>query len=308
MYTKKHFVAFLRTERYTGLTAEFRCIFGISSGIKGLEVGEQVNALFDGLTFITIHGKDGRVYWFVIQKLDRKYTYPNCPRYTKHDTSVTAEELRNIRFFQDITFGKLWDNRETASMTVLEEGTFKTWYHDRLVLLGDSIHKMTPNIGQGANMAIEDAAALTNLLRHLLKSPGTSLPTDAQMETLLRQYRKTRYNRVGSIYSRSRFLVRFQARDGILYTLLSRCAPYAPGDLPSDMASKTIADGIMCDFLPHPKRSGNGWKRYRRGGQLWGWRAQTMLCIVALSILYTWVGTGNLKLVFACCGSLLGFE
>lgn len=296
-------------DRHAGLTAEFRCIFGISSAIKGLNVGEQVNALYDGLTIVTIHGKNGRVYWFVIQKLDKKYTYPNCPRYTKHDTSVAAEELRNMQFYRDITFGQVWENRETASMTVLEENTFKTWYQGRLALLGDSVHKMTPNIGQGANMAIEDAAALTNLLRNLQRPPGTLSSTTAQIETILRQYRQIRYERVESIYRDSRFLVRFQARDGLLNILLSRYyAPYA-GDLPADMASKTIADGVICDFLPPPKRSGDGWKRYRRNGQLGGWRFHTILYILMFAILCTWIGRGNLdSMVFSGCGSLLGFK
>ncbi|KAJ5363925.1 FAD/NAD(P)-binding domain-containing protein [Penicillium cataractarum] len=112
---------------YTGLTVEFRCIFGISSAIKGLKV--ELNALFDGLTIVTIQGKNSRLYWFVIQKLDKKYTYPACPRYSNHDTSVAAEELRNIQFYHNLTFGQLWDSRETASMTALEENTFETWYH-----------------------------------------------------------------------------------------------------------------------------------------------------------------------------------
>jgi FAD dependent monooxygenase len=302
-------VIFMGANQYVGLTAEFRCIFGISSAIKGLSVGEQVNALFDGLTIVTIHGKNGRVYWFVIQKLDKKYTYPNCPRYTKNDTSVAAEELRNINFYRDITFGQVWENRETASMTVLEENTFETWYHGRLVLLGDSVHKMTPNIGQGANMAIEDAAALTNLLRNLEKLPSTLSSGTAQIETMLRQYRSLRYERVESIYRDSRFLVRFQARDGLLNILLSRYyAPYA-GDLPADMASKTIADGVMCDFLPPPTRSGDGWKRYRRNSRLRGWRFQAMLYIIMLAILYTWIWRENLdSIVSSGCGSLLGFR
>ncbi|CAI7628965.1 unnamed protein product [Penicillium bialowiezense] len=203
------------------LTVEFRCIFGISSPMKGLKPGEQINALLDGVTIVTIHGKNGRLYWFVIQKLKEKYTYPNCPRYTKDDTMVAAEQLKHLRFHKHLTFGQLWDNRETASMTALEENTFKTWHHGRLALLGDSVHKMTPNIGQGANMAIEDAAALTNLLRNLLTQEGTSLPTDTQINTLLRQYRTIRYERVNSIYRSSRFLIlrspRWQSsgRDGL---------------------------------------------------------------------------------------------
>ncbi|KAJ5569383.1 FAD/NAD(P)-binding domain-containing protein [Penicillium hetheringtonii] len=237
-------------EDRTGLTIEFRCIFGISSNIPGLKLGEQVNALFDGLTIITIHGKKRTNLL--------KYVYPHCPRYTPTDTSTVAEKLRNVVFYKSLTFGDLWDNQETASMTVLEENIFKIWHHGRSVLLGDSVHKMTPNFGQGANMAIEDAATLTNLLREAESSANT------EIANVLRQYQKVRYSRVDSVYRSSRFLVRLQARDGLINTLLTRYyIPYA-GDLPADLASKTIADGVICDFLPKPKRSGDGWTKYAR--------------------------------------------
>lgn len=256
----------IRANWSIGLTAEFRCIFGISSAIPGLNLGEQVNALFDGLTIVTIHGKDGRIYWFVIQKLDKKYVYPNCPRYTSHDTSVAAEEMRKTVFYKDITFGRLWKNRETASMTVLEKNTFQNWSHGRLVLIGDSVHKMTPNIGQGANMAIEDAAALANIILKMKKGLVTEIPTPGQIESMFCQYHDLRHARVDSIYQTSRFLVRLQSRDGLLNKILSRYyAPYA-GDLSANIASKTIANGGLCDFLPTPKRSGSGWEKYSRKG------------------------------------------
>ncbi|KAJ5608614.1 hypothetical protein N7537_005233 [Penicillium hordei] len=276
------------TER-SSLTVEFRCIFGISSPIKELIPGEQVNALFDGLTIITIHGKNGRVYWFVIQKLDKKYTYPNCPRYMTSDIEIAVEQLRSIVFYKDLNFGHLWETRETVSMTVLEENTFETWYHDRLVLLGDSAHKMTPNIGQGANMAIEDAAALANLLQRLRKGLSDWPPTDGQVQTLLHQYRSVRHGRVNSVYKSSRFLVRLHARDGLLKTLFGRYyVPYA-GDLPAYIGSKSIADGVLCDFLPPPRRSGGGWERYRTKHSNWRWVPQATLYVLAFAILYTYM-------------------
>ncbi|KAJ5968221.1 hypothetical protein N7501_004469 [Penicillium viridicatum] len=276
------------TER-SSLTVEFRCIFGISSPIKELVPGEQVNALFDGFTIITIHGKNGRVYWLVIQKLDKKYTYPNCPRYMTSDIEIAAEELRSIVFYKGLTFGQLWETRETVSMTALEENTFETWYHDRLVLLGDSAHKMTPNIGQGANMAIEDAAALANLLQSLRKGLGTWPPTAGQLQTLLDQYRSIRYGRVNSVYKSSRFLVRLHARDGLLKTLFGRYyVPYA-GNLPAYIGSKSIADGVLCDFLPPPMRSGGGWERYRTKDSNWRWVPQATLYVLVFAILYTYM-------------------
>ena len=96
---------------FLGMTVDTAGIFGISAPIKGLIVGEQVNALFDHLTIVTVHGKKGRVYWFLTQKLDRKYTYPQCPRFTAKEIGPIVNNLRDLRFFKDITFGQLWDSR-----------------------------------------------------------------------------------------------------------------------------------------------------------------------------------------------------
>ena len=40
----------------------------------------------------------------------------------------------------------------------------RTWGRGRVTLLGDAAHPITPNVGQGACMAIEDAACLAKLL------------------------------------------------------------------------------------------------------------------------------------------------
>ena len=47
----------------------------------------------------------------------------------------------------------------------LEELEAPLWGRGRVVLLGDAAHAMTPNQGQGAAMAIEDAVGLERSLR-----------------------------------------------------------------------------------------------------------------------------------------------
>ncbi|KAF7592693.1 hypothetical protein BBP40_012595 [Aspergillus hancockii] len=118
-------------------------------------------------------------------------------------------------------------------------------------------------------MAIEDAAALTNLLSNLLKNQSSGLPADKKIENFLRRYRDIRYGRVHSIYRTSRFVVRFMARDGLLNTLFGRYyAPFA-GDISADIASEAIANGQVCELLPLPERNGTGWDRYQ--GTSFGW-------------------------------------
>jgi 2-polyprenyl-6-methoxyphenol hydroxylase-like FAD-dependent oxidoreductase len=51
----------------------------------------------------------------------------------------------------------------------LEELTTPTWGCGHILLLGDAAHAMTPNLGQGAAMAIEDAFALSDALADGIK-------------------------------------------------------------------------------------------------------------------------------------------
>ena len=124
------------------MTVEYACVFGISSPIPGLLTGEHVNSYSNGLCVITFHGKDGRVFWFIIEKLSQKFLYPNTPRYSASDAAEFCGRLSSVRVWKNIHVADLWKNKLCASMTALEEGMLETWSFDRIVLFGDSIHKV----------------------------------------------------------------------------------------------------------------------------------------------------------------------
>jgi 2-polyprenyl-6-methoxyphenol hydroxylase-like FAD-dependent oxidoreductase len=63
---------------------------------------------------------------------------------------------------------------------------------DRIGLLGDAAHAATPNLGQGAGQAIEDARILAYCLAHW---PVTAA---------LRQYRDRRYRKASGVVTTSR--------------------------------------------------------------------------------------------------------
>ncbi|KAK1146323.1 hypothetical protein N8T08_003110 [Aspergillus melleus] len=174
------------------MTAEFVCLFGMSSPVPGLDAGEQVNAFFDGLTIATIHGKNGRLFWFFIQKLDRKYPYTDMARFSSDDAAQFCSRIGPVHIRNGVCVRDVWQNREAFSMTFLEEAFFETWHYDRMVLIGDSIHKMTINAGQGANMAIEDAACLASLLQQLVHSTPPGAPSDVAIKRTLQTYKERR--------------------------------------------------------------------------------------------------------------------
>jgi 2-polyprenyl-6-methoxyphenol hydroxylase-like FAD-dependent oxidoreductase len=69
------------------------------------------------------------------------------------------------------------------------------WHEGRVVLLGDAAHPMTPNLGQGAGQAIEDAVVLGRCLANA-DEPGAALG----------QYERLRIARANSIVRGSRAL------------------------------------------------------------------------------------------------------
>ncbi|KAL5044355.1 hypothetical protein BDW71DRAFT_199042 [Aspergillus fruticulosus] len=229
-----------------GMRVDYACVFGISDSIPDLLPGEQVASLHEGRSFLTFPGKDGRVFWFFLRKLDRQYPYSSAPRWSSADIEKTAELFAADHIWNGVQFGDLWKRRQVVGITNLEEGVFSTWHCGRVVCIGDSMHKMAPNTGQGANCAIEDAAALANAISMAIKHDHH--PSQATIHSLLQSVSKTRLARVQEIYKSARLVVRLHARESLPLRLVGRYyLPYS-GDLPADTASKLIVWLCLCLF------------------------------------------------------------
>ena len=122
---------------------------------------------------------------------------------------------------------------------------------------------MAPNLGQGANLAVEDAASLTNTLEQLLRETSSRTPTIGELETALGAFNKEEYSRASGIYNSAKSTSRIQARDGLLNTLIGRYfVPYA-GNFPTEMAARSIGAGCLLRCLGPPAREGPYWKKLR---------------------------------------------
>lgn len=86
---------------------------------------------------------------------------------------------------------------EAIIHTDIREVVLPRWVRGRVTLLGDAAHGMTPNLGQGAGMSIEDAAVLAEVLG-----------LGAEVQTALTVYEARRKGRVSEIQKQSRWLGR----------------------------------------------------------------------------------------------------
>lgn len=103
----------------------------------------------------------GRVYWWATERRAEGDVVPEAER-----------KARLTELFAGFAFGFPEALAATAPDAILQNDLYDRpplprWSAGRVTLLGDAAHPSTPNLGQGACMAIEDAVVLTRALaRH----------------------------------------------------------------------------------------------------------------------------------------------
>jgi len=137
--------------------------------------------------------QDGEIYWF--GNLD----YPGRPT-RKELQTIPQEQWR--RLIGDLYRGEIYPVPDIVRETESEIGVYPiydlasvpSWYKGPAVLIGDAIHATSPNAGQGASLALEDAMMLAKCIRD-----------NRSLEAAFRQFDRLRRERVEKVvrYSRS---------------------------------------------------------------------------------------------------------
>jgi len=170
--------------RYAGFTA-WRALADLGRDADGFEAWGR------GSVFGLVGLGRGRFYW---------YGTRNAPEEQGDSEAGRKAEVLEL-------FGG-WHEpvpaviRATPEAGILRNDVFdreplKTWGEGRVTLLGDAAHPMTPNLGQGACQAIEDAAELAGCLRD-----------GGDVVRALRLYEDRRRGRTAEVARRSRLLGR----------------------------------------------------------------------------------------------------
>ena len=171
--------------RYSGYVIDF--------GVVELDHPALARGFYEydgrGTRFIYFPVAEGRWYWACIY---------NCPARGGRAPAAPKEELLDrcrgwpepVEALIDAT-----DPAEMSGRDGVDRKPVDRWGDGRVTLLGDAAHPMTPNLGQGACQAIEDAVVLARCLE------GASDP-----ESALREYERRRVKRTAYAVKRSRLI------------------------------------------------------------------------------------------------------
>ena len=113
------------------------------------------------------------------------------------------------------------------------------WHRGRICLLGDACHATLPYVGQGANMAIEDALVLTSSLeKHQF-----------QLEPAFQEYYQKRFDRTRRMVNMARYMGLFlHSENAIVHALRQRLVPRL---MNSELMLK-MAEKEMYEHCPVP--------------------------------------------------------
>jgi 2-polyprenyl-6-methoxyphenol hydroxylase-like FAD-dependent oxidoreductase len=178
--------------RYSGYTA-WRGIASFETA--GLMAGETLGC---GRRFGLAPIQGNRVYW---------YATDNVPEGQREGPGEAKARLTELFASWHRPIPELIQGMDPAAILrndIYDRDPADRWGSGRVTLLGDAAHPMTPNLGQGACQAIEDALVLAHYL-----STGPDVPSS------LRRYESERIPRTRSVVTASR-------RVGALFQVESR--------------------------------------------------------------------------------------
>ncbi|KAJ5359754.1 uncharacterized protein N7496_012167 [Penicillium cataractarum] len=237
-------------------TSEYNCIFAVSRNEGFLPDGMVHNVYYDDYSAIAAAGVPGLVFWFLFVKSSTLTRMPNCPHFVDEDAHVYIQKYGSSQVGPGYAVKDLWGTRVKATMVPLEEGVSPRWYHDRVVLIGDSVHKATVNPGLGGNTAYEGIARFTNGLVPLLKE--NPIPSLEQLSKVFNQYITGQAPRAKTVVGLSGSITRYEAQDNWVLKFAARhIVPWVSDNLKARLYASFSSSGPWLKYLPLPAKDNN---------------------------------------------------
>ncbi|CAN9317351.1 unnamed protein product [Alternaria alternata] len=242
--------------------SEFRGIFGVSTVKDSFNLGPaDTHVVLGQDNTKMVFTQHGKVYWGITFK-DEAHLPEKRDKATEADIEAVAKNFADHPITEKIKVGDLWGTNIRNGLLTVEEGVLGKWYAGRIVLVGDSVHKMTADIGMGANIGIESAVYLCNILHREFGSTPTRQITDNELTSLFAEYQAGRHERASAFVHASGQVTRMNSYQTYLGRFfVGYLAPYIV-PLQRKATARTLAKAPKVDYAPTRtiNESAEGWR------------------------------------------------
>lgn len=228
-------------------TTSYRGLYGVSTHTKGVEENTMYEMHGDKATIQIIPG-NGITMFLAYQRLPE--TSKTSVRYTDEEKEAFATEIGDIHITETSQFKDVWGEQTWSYVSGLEEGVADKWYGERVVLVGDTVHKMTPNVGLGLNSGWQSAVVLTNGLRRLLQKDPE--PSTEALTSVFKEYQGIRKKNASDMASISGLYTRVVAWNNPVWKFADQyVTKYIGGDckLLEILLAPLVKQGYTLDFV-----------------------------------------------------------
>lgn len=130
----------------TAIFSQYKGVFGVTNQGNLPDLGDADTniVLGDGSTKL-LFTQPGVAYWGITWK--DEYSCPPKPyKPSLDEQEQVGERFKDVKMTENLTFGDLWKNKSRSAVLNIEEGILDKWHAGRIVLVGDSAHKVRQRI------------------------------------------------------------------------------------------------------------------------------------------------------------------
>jgi hypothetical protein len=130
---------------FSGVPCAYKCIWGISNPVKGVEPG-SIHVIMGKNQSYSVFTGPGKLHWLLYVRNPQMMYGKGVPKYTVEDEQRLAEQHFGDPINEYITFGDVYKSRIVSGLTPLHEYQWKTWHFERIMTIGDACHKVSYSI------------------------------------------------------------------------------------------------------------------------------------------------------------------
>ncbi|PYH97128.1 FAD/NAD(P)-binding domain-containing protein [Aspergillus ellipticus CBS 707.79] len=238
------------------LTIAYTAVFGISRAHPGLHMGHVHRAYGHGWAMLVMVGPESEVFWFVSMPRPADKFIPRHSCSDKLFVSGIVEPFLEKHVSLDVKFGEVFNRTKSCVFVPLEESLQTRWSWGRFASIGDAVHKMTPNIAEGANCAIETAVSLANHLVSFVEGSDNSY-SEQRLHPALKTWEESRWRRMKFFFTLSQITVRLEVTTNWVLKMVRMYLGAFHGVGISFITDITPSTAHV-DYLPLPQRGETG--------------------------------------------------
>lgn len=118
--------------------ADYVGAYGRCKYVKEIPDGVMISRMDNGWTFQGANHIDQFIY--LVSKRTEETQAKS--KYSEEDEKIFWEDLLDQTLYKDVVGRDIWNTRVASGLTTLHHGIAKSWYWDRMVMVGDANHKV----------------------------------------------------------------------------------------------------------------------------------------------------------------------